>query len=199
MDKKSTARLIIFYRNPQEANVKTRLAATLGQDKARQIYVRLAQHTRDVAEKTDVDKIVFYSDFVDTPDMWPDATYQKAVQHGHDLGARMKNAFKESFARGYTSVCIIGTDCFELSQEVIDEAFESLHHSDAVVGPAKDGGYYLLGMNQMLPALFDNKRWSTNTVLNETIRDLGLLGLHYTLLRTLADVDTEEDLPDELR
>ena len=199
MDKKSTALLIIFYRNPREANVKTRLAATLGQDKARQIYVRLAQHTRAVAEETDVDKVVYYSEFVDSPDMWPDAIYHKASQHGHDLGARMKNAFRESFARGYTSVCIVGTDCFELSQEVIDEAFESLHHTDVVIGPAKDGGYYLLGMNRMLPSLFDDKHWSTNTVLDETIRDLKSLGLRHTLLRTLADVDTEEDLPDELR
>lgn len=199
MDKKSTARLIIFYRNPQQANVKTRLAATLGPAKARHIYIRLAQHTRDVAEKTDVDKVVFYSDFVDTPDMWSDSIYRKAAQQGHDLGTRMKNAFAESFAMGYAHVCIIGTDCFELSPEVINEAFESLQRADAVIGPAKDGGYYLLGMNRMHAAIFENKHWSTSNVLNETIRDFRLLGLRYTLLRTLGDVDTEKDLPDELR
>ncbi len=199
MDKKSTDLLIIFYRNPDAGKVKTRLAATLGIDKALDIYRKLARHTRDVAKQTAFDKVVYYSDFIDRKDMWPNETFGKAAQLGDDLGERMKNAFTESFEKGYASVCIVGTDCFELTEQVINEAFAALRSADAVIGPARDGGYYLLGMNRLLPAVFENKHWSTESVFRETIRDLESLDLACTTLSELGDVDTEEDLPDELR
>ena len=179
--------------------VKTRLAATLGNEKALEVFEKLALHTKKVTEKLTMDKIVFYSDSIDLMDIWPNATYLKAMQRGKDLGQKMKNAFLAGFETGYSSICIIGTDCFEIQDEVIQEAFEALNTTDAVIGPARDGGYYLLGMNKPQAAVFQNKQWSTETVFQETIRDFESLDMRYVKLRELGDVDTEDDLPDELR
>ena len=107
----------------------------------------------------------------------------------------MNNAFVEGFQSGYERVCIIGTDCFELSQDIIKQAFDQLHTNDAVIGPAKDGGYYLLGMKKHMPELFRNKMWSTDTVATDTIQNLKDLSIIYTQLEVLTDVDEEKDLP----
>jgi hypothetical protein len=199
MDEEAKSLLIIFYRNPEIGKVKTRLAATVGDKKALEIFQRLSLHIKTITENLKMDKIVFYSDSIDLMDKWPNATYLKALQHGEDLGERMKNAFEAGFETGYSSICIIGTDCYELTGEVIMQAFEALRSSDAVIGPALDGGYYLLGTNKPQPELFQNKQWSTETVYDETIRDFDSLGLKYAKLQTLSDVDTEDDLPAELK
>lgn len=190
--------LIIFYRNPQVGRVKTRLAATMGDERALGIFVKLSSHIKDITENIMVDKTVFYSDAIEHGDLWTDDAYLKALQHGKDLGVRMKNAFDEGFKSGYTSICLIGTDCYELTKEVILRSFEALLTADAVIGPARDGGYYLLGMKKLYPELFENKPWSTDTVFRKTIEDLDLLGLKYTILPVLRDVDTEDDVPREL-
>ena len=106
----------------------------------------------------------------------------------------MASAFSESFVQGYSSVCIIGTDCAEITQRIITNAFELLNESDVVLGPAKDGGYYILGMNKLYPEFFKNKRWSTNTVSEDTIQDFKTLHLSYSLLPTLSDIDEEKDV-----
>ena len=111
----------------------------------------------------------------------------------------MKNAFVAGFETGYTSICIIGTDCYELTAEIITEAFEELESADAVIGPATDGGYYLLGMNKPHVDVFNNKKWSTETVLKETLDDFEALELIYVKLDALNDVDTEDDLPEGLK
>jgi rSAM/selenodomain-associated transferase 1 len=197
MDEQRKSLLIIFYRNPIPGKVKTRLAATMGNQKALEIYRKLSWHTKTITEDLKLDKIVFYSDAIDLMDMWPNATYLKALQSGKDLGERMKNAFVAGFETGYTSICIIGTDCFELTEEIITQAFEVLESADAIIGPAVDGGYYLLGMNQPHVSLFNNKNWSTGMVLQETIRDFEALDLHYLKLPILRDVDREGDLPEK--
>ncbi|HET9487219.1 MAG TPA: TIGR04282 family arsenosugar biosynthesis glycosyltransferase [Chryseosolibacter sp.] len=199
MDEEAKSLLIIFYRNPEIGKVKTRLAATVGDRKALEIFQRLSLHIKTITENLKMDKIVFYSEAIDLMDKWPNATYLKALQQGEDLGERMKNAFEAGFETGYSSICIIGTDCYELTSEVILRAFEALKSSDAVIGPAKDGGYYLLGTNKPQPELFQNKEWSTETVFKETIRDFESLQLTYAQLQTLNDVDTEDDLPPELK
>ena len=201
MEKKkhhSNQLLIIFYRNPQLGKVKTRLAVDIGDADALGIYLILANHTKSVTEPLDCDKIVFYSDHIDTEDNWANNIFAKAIQQGNDLGEKMKNAFTYGFASGYSSICIIGTDCFELSGEVISEAFGKLSSHDAVIGPAKDGGYYLLGMNKIYEDLFQNKKWSSDSVAKETIKDFKWLNLKYHVLPELRDVDTKEDIPKEL-
>ena len=191
--------LIIFYRNPQVGKVKTRLAATVGDQKALDVFRQLSLHIKSITENLPQHKIVFYSDFMDLIDMWPNAHYLKALQQGEGLGERMKAAFDAAFETGYTSVCIIGTDCYELTSEIIGRGFDALNTADVVIGPARDGGYYLLGMNRLYPAVFEHKQWSTDTVFRDTIRDFDLLGLKYVILPVLSDVDKEDDLPAELK
>jgi rSAM/selenodomain-associated transferase 1 len=199
MDETTRSLLIIFYKNPKAGKVKTRLAATVGDDKALTIFQKLALHTKTITGNLGIDKIVFYSDAIDLMDIWPNATYLKAMQQGKDLGERMKNAFIAGFETGYTSICIIGTDCYELTEQIIRQAFESLQSADAVIGPAHDGGYYLLGMKEPNSSIFDNKEWSTNSVLQDTLSDFKSLGLNYVKMQELRDVDTENDLPEEMR
>lgn len=199
METTSKSLLMIFYRNPKAGKVKTRLAATVGDQKALEIFGKLSLHTKAVTESLAVEKIVFYSDSIDLMDIWSNATYLKALQHGDDLGAKMKHAFQAAFETGYSSVCLVGTDCYELTSEIIERGFEGLRSADAVIGPARDGGYYLLGMNALYPEVFEKKAWSTETVFKETIRDFDRLHLKYVILQILRDVDTEDDLPAELR
>lgn len=187
--------LIIFYRNPELGKVKTRLAATVGDAKALAIYLALTTHTRMISESLSMDKIVFYSHHVDTEDNWSNAHYLKQVQHGNDLGERMRNAFQYGFQSGYDSICIIGTDCFELTSNILCNAFERLLSNDTVIGPAHDGGYYLLGMKTIYPEFFSNKIWSTDTICELTLSDIKKRDLSYELLPTLHDVDEEKDLP----
>jgi rSAM/selenodomain-associated transferase 1 len=187
--------LIIFYRNPELGKVKTRLAKTLGDEKALAIYLKLSSHTRAITENLAIDKVVYYSNFVDTEDVWPNTTFQKKLQNGNDLGEKMNNAFVEGFQSGYERVCIIGTDCLELSKDIIQQAFDQLVCYDAVIGPAKDGGYYLLGMKKPMPELFKNKAWSSDTVATDTIQNFKDLSLSYAQLAVLTDVDEEKDLP----
>jgi uncharacterized protein len=187
--------LIVFYRNPELGKVKTRLAKTVGDEKALAIYLRLAEHTRSISQDLSLDKVVYYSHFVDTEDTWPNSSFQKKAQQGNDLGEKMQNAFAEGFKNEYTSICIIGTDCFELTSEIIQQAFDQLEKHDTVIGPANDGGYYLLGMKKSTPELFQNKNWSTDSVAKDTIHDFKRLRLSFVKLPPLTDVDEEKDLP----
>jgi rSAM/selenodomain-associated transferase 1 len=184
--------LIIFVRNPILGKVKTRLAATIGDEKALQVYVHLLQHTKSITENVPATKFVFYADDINDNDIWN--AYQKKLQNGNDLGERMQNAFEEVFTLGYKNVCIIGSDCYELTQEIIDNAFEDLVSKDAVIGGANDGGYYLLGMNQLINDIFTSIEWSTTTVFNKTIALIEKQNLLYSKLPFLNDVDEEKDI-----
>jgi uncharacterized protein len=191
--------LIIFYRNPELGKVKTRLAATVGDEKALAIYLALANHTRMITENLSIHKVVFYSHHVDTEDNWSNENYLKQIQSGNDLGERMLRAFDYGFQSGYESICIIGTDCFELTPKIVTDAFDKLKTFHAVIGPACDGGYYLLGMNKLHSEVFKNKIWSTESVAQQTINDFKKSNLSYFTLPALRDVDSEEDLPPQFR
>lgn len=186
--------LIIFARNPILGKVKTRIAETTGDAKALEIYYRLLAHTRAETCHLNCDKFVYYDSFIDEDDGWDNACYQKRLQHGTDLGKRMKAAFNEVFSAAYLHVAIIGTDCMQINSSIIDSGFDKMHKNDAVIGPSLDGGYYLLGIKKMLPALFENKQWSSSTVCHDTIADLKATGLTYSELPMLRDIDVEADL-----
>ena len=197
--RKSKSLLIIFYRNPELGKVKTRLAASIGDAKAYSIYLLLAEHTRNIVEKLMLHKILYYTDFIDPEDNWSTAIDEKQLQLGNDLGEKMETAFKTGFDSGYKSICIIGTDCLDLNTRTIKEAFRKLSTHDVVIGPAVDGGYYLLGMNHLHPVVFKNKDWGTNSVLSDTLHDLKISGLSFWQLVTLNDIDRVEDLPPNFR
>jgi len=184
--------LVIFTRNPELGKVKTRLAKTIGDENALTIYKTLLDRTEKTVREIDCDKAVFYSEKIRKNDIWDSSIYQKYQQRGNDLGERMLNAFSEAFNRNYENVVIIGSDLYDLNNKHITEAFERLNKYDIVLGPAHDGGYYLLGMKSLYSQVFNNKNWGTSTVFKDTLNDLQDQSVH--LLETLNDIDVYDDL-----
>ncbi|WP_298517077.1 TIGR04282 family arsenosugar biosynthesis glycosyltransferase [uncultured Kordia sp.] len=188
----STTLLMTFTRNPELGKVKTRLAKGIGEKAALEVYIKLLEHTKSVLQKINTDKCVWYSVSVRQNDIWPDDSYQKKAQIGNDLGERMLHAFKDAFQQHYEKVIIIGSDLYDLQPKHIEEAIEALNSNDIVLGPAQDGGYYLLGMKTLHEKAFAPKKWGTETVLADTMSDLDNQSIH--LLETLNDIDHAEDL-----
>ena len=188
--------LIIFAKNPVLGETKTRLAKTIGHQNALKVYLHLLEHTAKVCLDVKVDRHIYYSSFIENDDIFDDRSFVKNVQIGDDLGERMYNAFKDLFGQWAEKVVIVGTDCKELQADIIVEAYKKLNESDVVIGPANDGGYYLLGMNTLYKELFFNKVWSSENVLLDTILDLKKLNVKYELLPVLNDIDYKEDLGD---
>ena len=188
--------LLVFARHPALGQVKTRLAHRVGPQEALRVYRELLAHTRAAADGVDVAKTLWLageplatgSEFDD----W--AGFEQRPQPAGDLGQRMHHAFAAAFAAGATAVVIVGTDCPELTPAHLRAAFQLLATHAVVVGPALDGGYYLLGMKLLHPDFFSNKPWSTDAVLAATLADANRLGLSVAQLAVLSDVDTAEDL-----
>lgn len=185
------ALLMIFTRNPRLGRVKTRLAQTVGNKTALEIYIFLLEHTHKITRDIQVEKAVYYSDDIPPTDLWESSKFSKKQQTGSDLGVRMKNAFEASL-KEYNKVIIIGSDIYDLTTAHLEEAFKQLEHHDVVIGPAQDGGYYLLGMKKLHPSIFKNKQWGTSTVLTDTLKDLEHDHVH--LLEVLNDVDVIDDI-----
>ena len=184
--------LLVFTRNPELGKVKTRLAKTVGNATALKIYIFLLERTRDIAVKVAADKAVYYSVKIRENDIWDASIFQKHQQVGEDLGIRMLHAFKNGFKAGYEKVIIIGSDLYDLTSETIENAFIALENNEVVIGPAEDGGYYLLGMNSLEEKVFKNKDWGTETVRKDTLEDLK--DKKVFLLGELNDVDVFEDI-----
>ncbi|MBC7776555.1 MAG: TIGR04282 family arsenosugar biosynthesis glycosyltransferase [Phycisphaerae bacterium] len=185
--------LLVFIRNPQLGKVKTRLARTLGDEEALRIYHILLKKTRATALACKAERWLFYSDFITENDEWLRSDFQKKIQHTGDLGERMDEAFKMAFGAGAEKVAIIGSDCPDLTGELLQQAFDLLDSTDFVVGPASDGGYYLIGMKALEPSVFQGIQWSTETVREKTLEKIRVTGKSCALLPMLLDVDTEED------
>ena len=184
--------LLVFTRNPELGKVKTRLAKTVGNATALKIYTFLLKRTRDIVVKVSADKAVYYSVKVRENDIWDASIFQKHQQVGEDLGIRMLHAFKNGFKAGYKKVIIIGSDLYDLTSETIENAIIALENNEVVIGPAEDGGYYLLGMNSLEEKIFKNKDWGTETVRKDTLEDLK--DKKVFLLGELNDVDVFEDI-----
>ncbi len=193
MKKQNTQKaLLIFTRNPELGKVKTRLANTIGDAAALEVYQKLLEHTVDITHPLKVDKFVFYSEQIQENDHWDTTIYYKELQKGTNLGERMHHAFELLFKKGYRQIIIVGSDIFELTTKNIQEAFTGLDTANFVVGPALDGGYYLLGMNTLNKTLFEHKKWGTSTVLKATLKNLAHEKV--ALLATKNDIDTYDDL-----
>lgn len=186
--------LLLFVKNPIAGQTKTRLAASVGHEKALKMYHQLMDHTRaQAAALSDTQLLLFYSNFIPAEDAWPSPPFDKRLQSGDDLGQRMKNAFQTAFDGGSERAIIIGSDCPGITTQLLEEAFAALDSHDLVLGPALDGGYYLLGMKQRYPSLFDDITWSTAEVAKQTLAAAETLQLHSKLLPALSDVDYLED------
>lgn len=192
--KQCSQALLLFIKNPVKGKVKTRLAASIGADRALDIYKQLLTHTRQVAlGLNNTERYLFYDQWIEEKDDWIKTDFQKHLQHPGALGERMAKAFEQVFEQGADKIVIIGSDCAELQSSHVEEAFSALDHTDVVFGPAIDGGYYLCGMRVNEPAIFELTAWSTSTVLEESIVLCRKNGLSVRLLRSLSDIDTIED------
>ena len=183
--------LIIFVKNLHFGQVKTRIAAKLGHDEALEAYKILLLHTRQISLGINADKFIFYHEKIENDD-WP-GIIERQEQQGDDLGKRMQNAFEYLFNKNYEKIVIIGSDCLELTASIIEQGFSELCNADVVIGPALDGGYYLLGLKEKNPFLFENIEWSTSRVLEQTIKACNENNLHYTMLELLNDIDEAGD------
>ena len=191
--------IIIFLKYPELGRSKTRLAATVGDENALKVYKELLEHTHLISKELNYDKYLFYDKVTANKMPWGDDIYHTAYQVQSDLGGRMQNAFSQLFDSGYERIIIIGSDCYELTPKIIEEAFEKLKYKEVVIGPAKDGGYYLLGLTQLIPQLFTDVKWSTEEVFSSTTKILDSLNIDYGTTAVLSDIDVYDDLPENLK
>lgn len=193
--KNSDNAIIIFQKNLVLGKVKTRLAATVGNQEAMEIYRALVGFTyKQASEVKEADVWIFFSESIEEiGKRYQQHIKGKMVQEGSELGERMLHAFETIFGMGYKKAVLIGTDCPEITPEILDTSLDSLQTNEAVVGPAMDGGYYLIGMDRVYPQLFYQMPWSTEEVLTITLQKLNKDNLSHYLLPVLSDIDTEED------
>lgn len=183
--------LIVFVKNIILGKVKTRLAKTISDVGAFNIYSELVAITENASQEVDVDRHIYFSDVI-IPSKWKKD--QKFVQQGNNLGERMQNAFQHGFEKGYENIILIGSDLPSISKEIIDTGFKKLNNNDVVFGPAEDGGYYLIGMSKMNTSVFENKPWSQSELLDVTLGELKEQQQKIGQIKTLNDIDTFEDL-----
>ncbi|MCW7503238.1 TIGR04282 family arsenosugar biosynthesis glycosyltransferase [Leptospira sp. 1 VSF14] len=186
-------KLIIFAKQPIQGQVKTRLAKTLGDKTTLDIYKKLLHITEDITTKLNISKTVYWDQIPNQTNSYFKNGYSFKVQSQGDLGKKMQDAFREEFGESFKKILIIGTDCPYLTEAIFQDAFLALENSDIVIGPAKDGGYYLLGMNELYPSLFEEIPWSTELVFALTIKKSKELNLSVSILPELNDIDTEKD------
>lgn len=164
------------------------MAATLGDETALDIYKFLLEHTVNITKNLAADKETWYSEEIWEDDIWPSSLYHKRLQKGASLGDRMAKAFQEGFEHGYERIIIIGSDLYDLKTKDVSNAFNRLKQHDYVIGPAEDGGYYLLGMTKFTPELFQSKNWGgSDSVLTDTLNDL--MNKDYVRLDLRNDID----------
>ncbi|MFA5903949.1 MAG: TIGR04282 family arsenosugar biosynthesis glycosyltransferase [Desulfobacula sp.] len=189
--------VIVFLKAPEKGNVKTRLSRVLDESFVLELYKGFIQDTLYVLQSFP-DKFIYFSTFEKEGDLrtWLGDEYQYAVQTGKDLGEKMSNAFREVFSKGYDRLVLIGTDIPEITETVLIRAFDVLETEDAVIGPATDGGYYLIGFKKesFSEKIFQGLNWSTKDVFQETLKVMDKMNLRYERILELNDVDTPEDL-----
>lgn len=193
-------KLIIFTRYPEPGKTKTRLIPVLGKAGAANLHGLMAGRTiaraLSLQNSRQLSVEIHYTggsqqqmqDWLGT-----DLIYQNQIDGG-DLGARMTAAFEKSFDSGVDKAAIIGTDCPDLKAEIVAQAFDELSDRDLVLGPAKDGGYYLIGLRRSIPELFGGINWGTSEVFACTRAIAQNLGLNIAVLPILADIDRPDDL-----
>lgn len=186
-------RVLVFARVPEPGKVKTRLGDGLGPDKALAVYAILLRHTKDILLRSGLDATIYLAGGMPESDVWTEAGMTRRSQSGSDLGERMWNAFQDAFRDGVRKAVVIGTDCPGLSPSILQEAMARLDSTEAVVVPAVDGGYVLLGLTSPVRSIFEHKRWSTDTVLHDTLADFHSIGMSFARLEPLRDVDTADD------
>lgn len=193
------ARLILFTRYPEPGRTKTRLIPALGAKGAAALQRRMSEAivsrmTLFAAESPVTAEIRYAEGNQHDVEAWLGYDLPCVAQAEGNLGDRLSQAFAQSFAQGDHQVVIVGADCPALSSLHFSQAFSALNRNDLVLGPALDGGYYLIGLKQPAPGLFSKIPWGSDAVLTATLNLAQILNLSTHLLEPLADVDRPEDL-----
>lgn len=186
--------LVVFVKNLIPGSVKTRLAKDIGTDMAMEVYKELVSYTSEITDKVDTLKAVYYSEYVEMWDFFNDEKYTKHLQEGKDLGQKMLNSFYDAFENDHDKMVLIGSDIPDLSKKVINDAFKKLDDNDLVVGPAEDGGYYLIGMKKPHESLFEGMEYGTDRVLSDLLEEADNLSLKVAQTDMLFDLDTVADM-----
>lgn len=194
----SSNALIVFVRYPESGKVKTRLAAETGNEFACNTYRIFCIHLfNKINELKNFDTYLYYADADDELKVaeWTDNKFFYAAQRGNDLGERMANSFIDVLvAHKYEKAIIIGTDIPDITTELIYNSEQLLDENDLVIGPSKDGGYYLLGIKKYYPELFRGILWSSDNVFESTMKISENLNLKKSILPFLLDIDMYDDI-----
>jgi hypothetical protein len=195
----SPERLIIFTRYPEPGKTKTRLIPALGSQGAADLHRQMTEHALSRLKPLKLRRRVSIEICYDGGNEhllkeWLGPGIALRPQGGNGLGERMARAFRETFAEGAEKVVLVGTDCPGLNAAIAEKALRALSRSDVVLGPANDGGYYLIGLKRAIPQLFEGISWGAPKVLEQTLKIANDLGLSTALVDTLDDVDRVEDL-----
>lgn len=189
--------LAVFVKAPVAGRVKTRLAAEIGARAAADLYRALARSTVAACVAASHDTAVWFTPTQARPSIrdWLGdlAIAEYRAQPAGNLGVRLIAAFQHHFRAGARRVVLIGSDCPGIDAPLVSRAFTSLEEQEIVLGPAQDGGYYLIGLQRPEPRLFRGIAWSTDAVLTQTLARAGRLGLRWSVLPVLRDVDTTAD------
>ncbi len=190
--------LIVFAREPVPGQVKTRLAAEIGEQPAAALYETMLHDVLATARQLDDTEMVVYWACTEEslPRLAEEYRCTSRRQNAGDLGERMRGAFTEMFTGGCKACCIIGSDAPDLPLSYIQDAYQLLvsQQTEVVLGPSRDGGYYLLGMQQMWPQLFTKISWSSPEVLEQSLAAAHTAGATVALLPEWQDIDTFQDL-----
>ncbi|MDB2462948.1 TIGR04282 family arsenosugar biosynthesis glycosyltransferase, partial [Algibacter sp.] len=176
--------VIVFVKNIKLGKVKTRLAKTIGNQGAFDVYTELVSVTEKATLTLKADKRIYFSESI-VENQW--SNHEKFVQEGIDLGERMKNAFTKGFNDGYNRIVLIGSDLPDINSDHINKGLKALKTNEAVFGPAEDGGYYLVGLSKSHLFVFNNKPWSETHLLEETLNEIKEKQVTFTTLDTLND------------
>ena len=189
---KQNRKIIVFAKNPIPGRVKTRIGNVKGHDIALEIYLQLLKFTRNLISEINAEKLIYIQDNIEKDEFWTETDFKMRLQAEGDLGRKMGKAL-ENEMEADSSVLLIGSDCGELKPEDLILAFDKLKEVDIVIGPAKDGGYYLIGMKMLHPEIFSDMPWSKPDLLNKTLSKIIEADLCYFLLPEKNDIDHWED------
>ena len=189
--------IILFFRYPRLGKVKTRLARVVGAEQALELYRSSLRKTMQTARALPHCRLAFAVEPPHAVSLLKKKYGEQVdvyAQHGTDLGERMQRAIRQALSLGANKVILVGADIPALSERILTEAFLELERHQVVLGPAADGGYYLIGMKRSIPELFSGIAWSTDTVFSATLAILARDGITYSLLPELHDLDDADDL-----
>jgi len=187
----------LFVKSPRLGCVKTRLEPTIGSARCLDLHKAMAYDLTDrLGHDSTFDLTIFHTPDTDASEMrrWLGNDLIYYPQIGDNLGQRMQHALDQMLSAGYDKAAVIGSDIPELDADVVREAFRHLDRCDVVLGPTPDGGYYLIGLKDAYPVLFTNIPWSTDRVLEITMKEVRRARLQFALLTEISDVDTPDDL-----